>query len=289
MLILNVIRNIPMPQNDIEFLARELLSAYKAGTMVPVLPSARPGFNLDAAYEVEGCLKQFRAAARHKAVGRKVGYANKAMWRLLKLETMVWAHMYDDTVHYSDSSNSTCAIAHARSLKVEPEIVFGLNHPIASGPLDVIDAGEALAATDWLAIGFEIIDCPFPGWHFQPSDFVASFGLHAALVVGERLQVQPANIAALVAELPRLKVLVSKNAEFVAEGFGRSALKSPALSLAELSSAIKRRSPQTPLGAGEVVSSGTLTAGHLTNQGDVWTVEVEGLSVSIPKLTMRLE
>ena len=30
-----------------------------------------------------------------------MGYANKAIWRVLKLETLVWAHMYDDTVHHA--------------------------------------------------------------------------------------------------------------------------------------------------------------------------------------------
>ncbi len=65
-----------------------------------VPPSERPGFDLNTAYEVEARLKQFREGRGHRAVGRKVGYANKAMWRVLKLETLVWAHMYDDTVHY---------------------------------------------------------------------------------------------------------------------------------------------------------------------------------------------
>src|ERR1039458_4493519 len=140
-----------MSHHEVERLAGELLSAYESGEMVAIPPSGRPGFDLNTAYEVEATLKQFREAGGHRAVGRKVGYANKAMWRVLKLETLVWAHMYDDTVHYSDRN----------------------------------------AATDWLAVGFEIIDCPFPGWQFQPSDFVASFGLHAALVIGERTQVRP--------------------------------------------------------------------------------------------------
>ncbi len=43
-----------------------------------------------------------RRAAGRKTVGVKVGYANKAMWRVLKLDTLVWAHMYDDTVRYAD-------------------------------------------------------------------------------------------------------------------------------------------------------------------------------------------
>jgi hypothetical protein len=49
---------------------------------------------------------------------------------------------------------------------------------------------SALASADWLALGFEIIDCPFPEWKFQPGEFVASFGLHPALVVGEKILVQ---------------------------------------------------------------------------------------------------
>src|ERR1700751_2657054 len=113
-----------MPPNEIESLARELLSAYETGQMVNVPPSERPGFDLNTAYQVEATLRKFREASGSKAVGLKVGYANKAMWRILKLETLVWAHMYDNTVHYSDQNSSTLSIAHSRSLKIEPEIVF---------------------------------------------------------------------------------------------------------------------------------------------------------------------
>jgi len=285
-----------MTHNEVETLARELLSAYETGEMVAIPPSARPGFDLNTAYEVEATLKRFREAAGHRSVGRKVGYANKAMWRVLKLETLVWAHMYDDTVHYSDRNSTTLTIAHPRSLKIEPEIVFGLKQPIITEGAEGVDAATALASVDWLAVGFEIIDCPFPEWQFQPSDFVASFGLHAALVIGERMQVRPDGIAALVDELPRFKVRIScssrscsassKNGEVVEEGSGRNSLRSPALCLAELSAAIARRFPTQPLSAGEIVSSGTLTAGHLTDRGDLWTVEVEGLS--LPPLTLRL-
>ena len=274
-----------MPHNHDEFenLARELQSAQETGRMIAVPPSARPGFDLNTAYEVEATLKRFREAAGHRAVGRKVGYANKAMWRVLKLETLVWAHMYEDTVHYSDGNSGAVSIAHPRSLKVEPEIVFGLKHRVQG---ESSDAHAALEASDWLALGFEIIDCPFPDWKFQPSDFVASYGLHAALVVGERLQVRPDLIAKLVEDLPRFKARVSKSGEFVEEGSGRNSLKSPALCLAELGAAVAKRFPDQPLGAGEIVSSGTLTAGHLTTRGDLWKFEVEGLS--LPPLILRL-
>jgi 2-keto-4-pentenoate hydratase len=273
----------PMSHLEAEALARELLSAQENDQMVPVLPSERPGFDLNVAYEVEQALKHSRGAAGHKAVGRKVGYANKAMWRVLKLETLVWGHMYDNTVHHSDNNSATLTLPHHRSLKIEPEIVFGLKRPITAQDLD---AAAALEATEWFALGFEIIDCPFPEWKFQPSDFVASFGLHAALLVGERVQVRSDSIATLVDELARFKVRMSKNGEFVEEGSGRNSLKSPASCLAELGEAIMLRFPTEPLSTGEIVSSGTLTAGHLTDQGDHWTAEVEG--ISLPPLTLRL-
>jgi 2-keto-4-pentenoate hydratase len=280
------------------------MSAYETGQMIAVPPSARPGFKLDTAYEVETLLKQFREAAGYKAIGRKVGYANKAMWRVLKLETLVWAHMYDDTVHYSDNNSATLAITNPRSLKIEPEIVFGLKQPV-TGPAS--DAASALASVGWLALGFEIIDCPFPEWKFQPSDFVASFGLHAALVVGEKMPVQPDNMVNLLDQLSVFKLRISKggklpelgnpvergsannsvtSGEFVEEGSGKNSLKSPALCLAELGAAIARRFPSYPLSAGEIISTGTLTAGHPTVSGDIWTAEIEGLP--LPPLTLRL-
>ena len=271
-----------MSENPVEALAQELMSAYETGQMVTVPASARPDFDLDLAYAVEATLKKFREAQGYKTVGRKVGYANKAMWRVLKLETLVWAHMYEDTVHYSHDNFASLTIAHPRSLKIEPEIVFGLKQSVGAG----VDAAGALAATDWLALGFEIIDCPFPEWKFQPGDFVASFGLHAALVVGEKMKIKPDLVPALMEELPRVKVRMKKDGELIEEGSGKNSLKSPALCLAELGAAIAKRFPSQPLAAGEIVSSGTLTAGHLTGKGDQWTVEVEG--ISLPSLTLRL-
>ncbi|MEI9814485.1 MAG: hypothetical protein WDO18_18390 [Acidobacteriota bacterium] len=73
----------------------------RAGNLsVDLLPSAN-GFDLDAAYALENDVMRLREQAGQKTAGRKVGYANKAMWRMLKLNTLVWAHMFDDTVHFA--------------------------------------------------------------------------------------------------------------------------------------------------------------------------------------------
>ena len=268
--------------SSMQTLAEQLLSAYASGAEIATPPSARdPQFDMNAAYAVEAEFAQLRNAAGHRTVGMKVGYANKAMWRALKLDTLVWAHMYDDTVHYSTGGTAGLVLPAQRSPKIEPEIVFKLREPIAAAGLD---AAASLAHVEWLAIGFEIIDCPFPGWQFTPVDFVAAFGLHRGLVVGDPLTVEPGMIPELAQTLAAIKVKVSKNGQLVEEGSGKNSLRSPALCLAELAGALLRQPGARPLGAGDLVSSGTLTAGHAIKRGEVWQVDVEGLPVGSLKM-----
>ena len=146
---------------------------------------------------------------------------------------------------------------------------------------------DVLAHVEWLAIGFEIIDCVYPDWKFQPADFVASFGLHAALVVGEPLEVEAGAIPELVDQLSRFTVRLSRDGEVVAEGSGRNSLRSPALCLAELQAAIARRPGVPPLAAGDLVSSGTLTDSQPIAAGQTWRVDVDG--IDLQPLTVTLD
>jgi 2-keto-4-pentenoate hydratase len=241
-------------------LANEFLLARANRSEIAVPPSARDaGFDLNAAYAVESEIAHALVESGRTIVGRKVGYANKAMWRILKLETLVWAHMYDDAVHCTKE----LAASIFRSPKIEPEIVFKLKDP---------------STVEWMALGFEIIDCPFPDWKFTPVDFVAAWGLHAALVLGEpqSMETDFAN------ELATFKLRLSKNGELVEEGSGKNSLRSPALCLAELATAAARRGD--PLKAGELISTGTLTTAQPIASGETWRAEVEGLPVDALEL-----
>jgi 2-oxo-3-hexenedioate decarboxylase len=263
---------------DQKTIARELMAAYSAGHVIAVPPSARDAaFDLSAAYAVEAELARLRRAAGHATVGRKVGFANKALWRVHKLDTVLWAHMYDDTVWYAGSGAASLSLGHLHSPKIEPEIVFKLKKPIG---IEAADPAAVLEAVEWLALGFEIVDCRFPDWKFTPVDFVAAFGLHAALVVGEPRLVQPEMIPALVDELPSLTVKLLKDQQPVDEGSGKNSLRSPALCLGELASALSRPAAAEPLTAGELVSSGSLTNAHSIAPGETWMAVVEGLDLA---------
>jgi 2-oxo-3-hexenedioate decarboxylase len=258
-------------------IAAALLRAYAEKQEIAPPSAQAGGFTLDDAYAVEG-----EIVGGRRPVGLKVGYANKAVWRALKLETLVWAHLYDDTVKYASGGAADLVLSGMYAPKIEPEIVFKLRSPLPAAQ----DAAEVLSHVEWLALGFEIIDCVFPGWQFQPADFVASKGLHAALVVGDPTAVTRENLVRLVEQLPAFKLRLMKNGELVEEGSGRNSLRSPALCLGELASALARRAGSRELEAGDLVSSGTLTTPAPIVAGEEWKAEVSG--IELPPLTLRL-
>jgi len=211
------------------------------------------------------------------------------MWRVLELDTLVWAHLYDHTVRHANANAATLSLAETISPKIEPEIVFKMKAPLGAG---ITEAAAALEAVEWLALGFEIIDCPYAGWKFQPADFVAAYGLHVALIVGEPRPVTAANIPDLVEQLATFKIRLSRHGMVEGEraveidGSGRNSLRSPALCLAELASAMAKQDGTEPLAAGDLISSGTLTESTPIQPGATWTASVEGLA--LPTLTLTL-
>src|SRR4051812_5897888 len=113
---------------DTNAVAQELLAAYASGDLLPHTLSSREGFDLRTAYEVEAQLARLRRAAGHAVVGRKVAFANPAVWRKLKLDTVAWASMYDDTVQQAKEGECV-SVPFTYAPKLEPEIVFKLNAP----------------------------------------------------------------------------------------------------------------------------------------------------------------
>ena len=266
-------------------LADELQQARQARRSDVTPPSARgDAFDLDTAYAVERELSRRRREAGRTVVGRKVGYANKAVWRALKLETLVWADMYDDTVRHAPQNSATLSVAPLVAPKIEPEIVFRMRDALPPG---VTEPAAVLEVVEWIALGFEIIDCVYQDWKFQPTDFVASYGLHAALIVGAPLPVDATSAPVLAEALAAFKVQLLRNGEPAEQGGGRNSLRSPALCVAELATAISRRAGAEPLAAGELVSSGTLTESRLIAPGETWSATVEGLD--LPALTLHVQ
>jgi 2-keto-4-pentenoate hydratase len=267
---------------DPHAVAQELIDAYEAGDLLPQPLSSREGFDLPTAYAVEAELSRRRRAAGHTVVGRKIAFGNHAVLEKLKLQTVAWASMYDDTVQPAKELEVT-PLPFAYAPKVEPEIVFKLKSPVTG---DVTDPAAVLNSVEWLSLGYEIVDCPFPEWKFQAQDLVAAFGFHAGLVLGAKTLVTSSNIRSLATQLAEFKLKLFKNDTFIEEGGGKNVLSNPALCLGELAAAIGRSPWAEPLRAGELITTGSLTTPMLIAPGETWRAEADGLDVA--PLVMKL-
>ena len=262
-------------------LADELAEAFAGGRTDVTAPSSRDGgLSLDEGYEVGRRLAARRRADGHRPAGRKVGYASKAVWRALKISTVVWADMYDDTIVEAPAGAAVLPVGHLAAPRIEPEIVFTLGEPVPAG---LTEPAEVLRRVSGVALGFEIVHCVYAGWALQPADFVAGYGLHARLIVGPERPVGESSAAALAEALGVCTVALACDGQTVKEGGGRNVLKNPALCLAELASAIAQRG-ETPLAAGDRVSTGSMTDACAIAPGQCWTARLEG--VSLPMLTL---
>ncbi|HXD17082.1 MAG TPA: hypothetical protein VN654_08695 [Vicinamibacterales bacterium] len=262
--------------------AQELIDAYEAGDLLPQTLSSREGFDLATAYAVEAELARRRKESGRTVVGRKVAFGNQAVLDKLKLKTVAWGSIYDDTVHQAGAADAT-PVPFTYAPKLEPEIVFKLKSPVTGDPADPV---AILQSVEWLSLGYEIVDCPFPEWQFQPQDLVAAFGFHAGLVLGSPTVVTGANVASLAAQLADFKLKLFKDDNFVEEGGGKNVFRSPALCLGALATALSRESWAEPLRAGELISTGSLTTPMLIAPGETWRAEPEGLDVA--PLIMKL-
>ncbi len=269
---------------DLHALANELEAAKtQASTLSP--PSSRgEALSFGEAYRVQAELGARLRRAGGQPTGRKVGLTNKAVWAALGLDRVIWSTVYQHTVHYAENDKATLAVAGMCAPRLEPEIVFGLQ----SAPPAETDAPEALlASVAWLALGFEIVDCHYPGWSFRPTDAIADYGLHAALIVGSPRPVEADTLSALAAQLGDFSLRLYRGDTLAAEGTGSNVLGHPALALGWLAQTIKDYPEAAPLAAGEVITTGTITAALDIHGGERYKATVEGLE--LPSLELSVE
>jgi 2-keto-4-pentenoate hydratase len=257
-------------------LAQEFLEVRgRGGSLTP--PSARfENWNLAAGYAVGTELDRLRREQFWVPAGRKIGFTNKTIWPALGMDTVIWAYTYDQTVNYLTGNQAELSLAGTYSTLIEPEIVFKLKAPITAD--DRLDDGAALLEkVEWLALGYEIVDCNFPEWKFVPSDAVADFGLHYRLFIGDRQPVtDPARLAE---ELHSFKIKLFKNNQEAAQGSGSDVLdSSPVLALGWLARTLAQQGAPA-LEAGEVITTGTITPAPQVKPGEFWHATVDGIDL----------
>ena len=256
-------------------IADRLVAAYDSASFVDPITASRPGFTVAEAYDVLADIETRRRGAGWRPVGRKIGFTNRTIWDRYGVWQPMWAHVWAHTVHHVEGGKATLPLDGLVQPRLEPEVVFKLKAPL--GPTE--DALAVMAAVEWIAPGFEIVQSHFPDWKFQASDCTAAFGLHGALIVGTPMDVTDANRAALVGLLPDFAATLSRGDTVVDRGVGANVLDSPALALATLARVLADQ-PQFPaLAAGEIVTTGTLTDAWPVAPGETWSSDYGDLGI----------
>jgi 2-oxo-3-hexenedioate decarboxylase len=259
---------------DAARIARELLNALDSGSTIPAIVARIPGFGWDEGYRVAAELIKLRRARGERTVGRKIGFTNRNIWAEYGATAPIWAHVYDRTLIQAPGGHAMVSLKGSARPRLEPEIAFKLKSPLAA---DARDPARVLEAIEWFAPSFEIVDCHFDQWKFKSADSAADFALHWRLIVGTPCQLRSTEVPALATQLRDCRVTLSRNGAVADRGVGANALGHPLSALAHLASALSRQPQFEPLAAGEIITTGTLTAALPIKPGEAWSSRYEGL------------
>lgn len=241
------------------------------------------GFDVGDAYEIASEVLRRRESAGWRRLGRKIGFTNREMMARYGVDSPIFGYLYDHTVSYARDGVAALALERLVQPLIEPEIVFRLRYspPATRDPLALLESIE------WLAQGFELVQCHFPDWILGAADAIADAGLHGRYVVGEPTALEAGTAASLAGRLESFGIELVRDGDTVAKGSGERALGSPLNALAHLVGLLQELPGHPLLQAGELVTTGTLTTALPVAPGQVWSTRISGLPVA--PVTLHLD
>lgn len=244
-------------------LAGELYAALRERRVVAPLIERHPDLTIDDAYAISLGFLARRRADGERVVGKKIGVTSKAV------QDMLGVHQPDFGFLTDWMQTGDVIDVDAKALiapRAEAEIAFVLKDSLA-GP--GVTAGDVIAATDYIAPCFEIVDSRIRDWKIGIVDTVADNASCGVFVLGEaRANPRDHN-------LPALHVTVTKNGAALSEGYGHAVQGDPAQAVAWLANTLGTYG--VTLDAGDVILSGSLVPLEPAAKGDVFAMTLHGV------------
>lgn len=263
-----------MRSPSIDTIADEIAAARRDVRQIAPFGARYDDFDVARAYAVADRVHRDRVVAGGTAVGRKIGFTNPDMWARYGVDAPIWAHVYDDTVVALDGPGHVCSLAAFTEPKIEPEIVFRFRStPPVDGGLAAI-----AAAVDWVCHGFEIVQSHYPGWRFAAADTIADNALHGRLLLGPQQPIGRLGADA-VDRLERFVLTLSCDGADVEVARGSNVLGNPLNAIAHLVGVLARQPGARPIEAGELVTTGTVTAAWPVAAGQRWQTAIDGIDL----------
>jgi 2-keto-4-pentenoate hydratase len=267
---------------DLQAISSEMMAAQDEARSIPTFTSRVPGFDNDAAYRVAVQVHEEKLRRGLVPVGRKIGFTNPGMWDRYGVREPIWGHVYDRTVVMPRGAPFRCSLGAFVEPMIEPEIVLHFRAPPPHGA----GAAQVLASIDWIAHGFEIVQSHFPGWNFRAPDTIADGSLHARLYVGEPRE--PGRLGGdLLERLAAFSITLSCDGTERARGQGANVLGSPIQAAGHILAVIARQPEASPVRAGELITTGTITPAFPVRPGETWTTAIDG--IDLPGMTITFD
>jgi len=257
--------------------SRQLLAARDERRSLGPLSATHPDLDNDAGYRIARRNFDALTGRGEKPAGRKIGFTNRGIWDEYKVYEPIWAHMYASTVQELDGGGAQVPFAAFCNPRIEPEIMV----KFARTP-EVADPAAIADCLEWVAHGYEIVDCHFPDWKFKVADTIADFGLHGRLFVGAR--VSPSAIPDIVETLSTFRIELARDGVVVDRGIGSNVLDGPLQAIAHLMKVLAAQDDFAPLGAGEIITTGTLTAAWPVAAGETWQTTLDNIALAGARL-----
>jgi 2-keto-4-pentenoate hydratase len=178
--------------------------------------------------------------------GYKVGFTNIPVRDKMGLPDSTYGYILNTMVL---ESGGEFRMDELIAPKIECEICFKLKAPLSGKGLTT---EAVLAATEAVRASFEICDARIKDWKCPYADFFADNGFSARIILGGKGWISPDEV-----DLLNEEVVLTRNGEELARGFGRDAMGHPANAVAWLAGKLADRGKS--LRAGDLVMTGTLT------------------------------
>lgn len=254
-----------MDQALIAALGDELFAALRARRTLAPLTERHPAISIEDAYHVSLRMLERREAEGERVIGKKIGVTSKAVQDMLGVFQPDFGFLTD---RMACADGASVSFTHAGLIqpRAEGEIAFKLKHDL-QGP--GVTRADVLAATEWVAPCFEIVDSRIADWKIRIQDTVADNASCGVFVIGTR-HTDPATL-----DLAAVAMQMEKNGAPCGSGLGSAVQGHPAEAVAWLANTLGAFG--IPFRAGEVILSGSLAPLVPAAPGDRFTLRIEGL------------
>jgi|SRR5450756_86490 len=249
--------------------AAELLWAAERD-LAPIAPLTEtfPGIDVVDAYEIQLINIRRKIAAGARVRGHKVGLSSPVMQQMMGVDEPDYGHLLDAMVLSQDAPIPAAGYCYPR-IEVEIGYVLGSALPGA----DCTEA-DVLAATEYIAASFELIDSRITDWRIKLADTIADNASSAGVILGAARRT-PAELAAKGVDLSNIEAVLYSGDDEIARGNTSAVLGNPTACVAWL--ARKVAGFGVKLEAGHLILPGSCTRAIDASPGTAFRAEFAGL------------